>query len=108
MSRLPSPFLFLAVLFLGACQAHERPELAGPFATDHVLLAPRPSLTEMEVAARLRPLGYGVRRALGGGVFVVSLPAGKGVPEALEELGRLPWVRYVEPDYIRRPYGSAR
>ncbi len=81
---------------------------AAPYAAGHVLLAPREALTEAEVAARLKPLGYGVRRSLGGGVFVVSLPEGKGVPQALEELGRLPWVRYVEPDYIRRPYGAGR
>ncbi len=108
MSRLPPPFFFLAALFLGACQAQERPAPAVPYAADHVLLAPREPLAEAEVAARLEPLGYGIRRVLGGGVFVVSLPMGKEVPQALNELGRLPWVRYVEPDYIRRPYGADR
>ncbi len=108
MSRLPPPFLFFVLLFLGTCQAHERPVGTVSYVSDHVLLAPRESLSKVEVAARLKPLGYDVRRVLGGGVYVVALPKGKRVPQALDELGRLPWVRYVEPDYIRRPYGPAR
>ncbi len=108
MSRLPPPLFFLAFLFLGACQAQERPVPDVPYAAGHVLLAPREPLDEPEVAARLEPLGYGILRMLGGGVFVVSLPVHKEVPQALNELGRLPWVRYVEPDYIRRPYGADR
>ncbi len=102
------PLLWSLLWLLAACQAHSGMPPPAEYAPGRVLLGVTEPLAPEAVAERLAPLGMEVLRPLmGGRVFVVGLPEGMTVPEALRRLQRLEWVRYAEPDYVRRPHGQA-
>ncbi len=112
--RLPSPFSFLhlvgvmVVLWLTACQAHSGTPRESAYAPDRVLVGLVEPATPEVMARRLAPLGLRVLRPLmEGRVYLVGLPEGMSVPQALVLLKRQSWVRYAEPDYLRRPHGPS-
>ncbi len=103
--RRPSPFLLL--LCLSACQAAPPAADAPPaaYAPGRVIVGLEPSVAEEAWVARLAEHGITVMRPLiPGRIYLLRLPEGMSVEEAMTHLRRLPGVRYVEPDYLRRPY----
>jgi len=93
-----------------ARDAAER-ELCGdaPFLGGRVLVELAPG-TELEIARLLLDTPrYRVERALfpRAGLFLVAIADGTRVPEAVRELGALPFVRTAAPDHVTKVRGGA-